>query len=137
MVVTIFPELIVLSPDQSKLAVLAHAWTDDCSDDFQVAYLDVGPLVAEAYNRAGFVHHKKSEGDAAAAYFAKASEANPDTWKYPFNMACALSKAGDKTKVEAALTRAIELGGDDIKRKARSDSDLEAVRGEPWFKGLL
>jgi hypothetical protein len=132
----IWPEVILLSPDATKLAVLSRMSVDECEANFRVTYIDVGPLVADAYNKAAFFHHKKSEGDKAATFFAKASEAQTDQWKFPFNMACALAKGGDKTKVEAALARAIELGGDDIKKKAQKDGDLESVRGEDWFAAL-
>lgn len=139
---TIYPELAVLSPNARTLAVLAHGWMGDCSDGFELTLVELGPLAAEAYAKAAFGHHKKGARDRAAAeraaeLFGKAAQADPRAWKHPFNMACALAKGGAGDEAEAPLRRAIELGGSQLRAKARADGDLASVREEPWFQALV
>ena len=63
-------------------------------------------------------------------------EAEP---QYPvalFNLACCESLGGSPTDAVEHLRRAIELS-EDLRALARTDSDLDPIRGEPGFEELV
>ena len=96
-----------------------------------VSVVAVGDFVAEGYSAAGFAELKKESFTDAAAWFQKATDAGAG-WKHPYNLACARSRGGlDDT--QAALELAIERGGATARKKAATDDDLKALRGQEWF----
>jgi len=81
-------------------------------------------------------HHRAQEMDLAIADARKATElapTNADTW---YDLASYLALAGKKPEALAALVKALELNPRH-KRTARSDKDLDALRGAPEFEKLL
>jgi hypothetical protein len=130
------PEAIALSHDGQTLAIIGHAFAGEGSDEFEVKLVSTGWLAAEAYNAAGLEKLQDQKYVEAADLFIKASVANPEEWKGPFNAACAYGRADDR-RVQAALTEAIRRGGDAVKSKAKRDPDLESVRKAGWFSTLV
>jgi mannose-6-phosphate isomerase-like protein (cupin superfamily) len=62
-----------------------------------------------------------------------------ETHPYPglaYNVACAESLAGEKESAIEHLRLAVE-GSDALRELAATDSDFDAIRGEPGFKELL
>ncbi|HEY0415519.1 MAG TPA: hypothetical protein VGC78_03960 [Gaiellaceae bacterium] len=53
-----------------------------------------------------------------------------------YNAACVMSLAGDIDEALMHLRRAVQLS-DEVRSYAESDSDLEAIRGEPAFQEIL
>ncbi len=81
-------------------------------------------------------HYRAQELDLAIADARKATQlapANADTW---YDLASYLALAGKKPEALAALAKAFELNPRH-KRTARSDKDLDSLRGDPEFEKLL
>lgn len=69
--------------------------------------------------------------------FQEAMVALPANRWLPYNLACMEAMAGNPDAAIGALSRAVELGGDEVREWARDDSDLEAVRTDPRFVALI
>ena len=54
-----------------------------------------------------------------------------------YNAACIFSLTGRTDQALAHLARAVELGETAVKGMAATDTDLDAIRGEPRFKELV
>jgi hypothetical protein len=135
---TVHIETIALSPDGKYLAVLAHAYGGEGVNAFSVEIKSVGFLASRAYNKAGLVSHKAKDYKASQVLFQKSIEADESyAWAY-YNLGCAkaLSKAPE-SEIEEVLRKAFELGGDKLKKKAKSDKDFDSVRTASWFLLLL
>lgn len=130
-----YPEVVSLSPDGEQLAVVGHASLGEVADEWTPKLIDVDQFAAEVYAQVAFDHLKASEYAEAETWFAKAAAVD-DHWKHPYNLACVRARAGAEG-VEPALRQAIERGGESVRRKARTDADLDAVRREAWFVELL
>ncbi len=131
-----FPELLVLDKTGTRLAVVGHGWMGEGSDEWHVRILGTGWLAAQAYNAAGLKLLREGKEADAAAMFAKATIADPDAWKGPYNAACAWARAKD-AQAEAALAEAVRRGGASVRDKARKDADFDGVRSEAWFTKLV
>jgi quercetin dioxygenase-like cupin family protein len=57
----------------------------------------------------------------------------PDAWQGYYNAACIEARFGDHDEAISLLARAIELGGDDVREAAKSDSDLDSIRDRADF----
>jgi hypothetical protein len=132
----IHPETISLSPDGEYLGVIAHAFAGEYSDSFPMVVVPVGELAAHVYNDTGLVHHKRGDFAGAAELFRRATFANPGFALATYNLACADARLGS-AETEAALTLAIARGGEDARKRAATDTDLDGVRGAPWFQQLM
>lgn len=81
-------------------------------------------------------HYRAKELDLAIADARKATElapTNADTW---YDLASYFALAGKKAEALTALAKAIELNPRH-KRTARTDKDLDSLRGDPEFEKLL
>jgi quercetin dioxygenase-like cupin family protein len=63
----------------------------------------------------------------------EAIERLPDAWQGHYNAACMEARFGDHDEAITLLTRAVELGGDEVKEAARKDNDFDAIRGRADF----
>ena len=61
----------------------------------------------------------------------------PDDWKGYFNAACLEARLGDRELALEYLGRAVELGPEQAREYAQTDSDFDSIRGEPRFVALL
>lgn len=128
-------EVVSLSRDGTQLAFVAHGWLGEYSDTFQNSLWSAPGFVAKAYTKLGFRHLQAERFVEASAMFERAAAVQPEAWKHPFNMACARAR-GTSGDARAPLTHAVELGGDAVREKAKTDADLESLRGEAWFVEL-
>lgn len=131
-----FPEVVSLSSDGTKLAILGHGWQGEGTDELVPRLLDTGTVAAEAYNAAGLALLKAGKNEEAVERFLQASVAAPHLWKGPYNAACAYAKLDDR-RAQSTLHEAVRRGGEDVKAKAKRDSDLEAVRKKDWYTSLI
>lgn len=131
----VYPEVVSVSPDGERLAVVGHASLGEIDDDWTIRTIDVDEFAVQVYTRVAFDHFERHEYAEAEPLFARASEIDQH-WKHPYNLACVRARAG-KGDVEAALKLAVERGGDAVIEKARKDPDLDSVRGQAWFIALL
>ncbi len=69
--------------------------------------------------------------------FLEAMAALPDNRWLPYNLACMEALAGNPDAAIGALSRAVELGGDEVREWARNDHDLDRVRSDPRFVALI
>ena len=105
----------------------------------------VGATVGEAYEPFGWELWAPLHADFQAGKYDEVAdrgneliEANPDYAGLLYNTACAESLAGRKADAIAHLRRSFELSASPRFRElAKSDSDLDPLRDEPEFKGLL
>jgi tetratricopeptide (TPR) repeat protein len=73
------------------------------------------------------------ELERARATFRAAIEQDPEAWQGPFDWACVEALMGDREVALEQLERAAALAPDEVRRYAATDSDLDAIRGEPRF----
>ena len=129
------PEIVSLSADGRMLALVGRgSWGQET--EYRVALMSTGEFAAEAYSGAGLRRLRADAPGLASDLFERAAKADPEQWKYPYNLACARARAG-APQVEEALARAIELGGARVVKKARGDSDFDSVRERPAFAELV
>ena len=131
------PELAALDVlgDGKEVGVVAFARGDSWFEAADMVIVPTAVLAGRLYNESGLVAHKAKRYAPAAALFAKASSAQPSESLFAYNEACARAKAGD-AQAEAALQRAIKLGGNAIKARAKKDADFDDVKSAPWFGAL-
>jgi hypothetical protein len=130
------PELIAVSPDGKHIGAIAHGFAGEWFEDYPMGIAGVAAVAEGAFNNAGLVHHRKGEYARGAQLFQKAARADPTSKAAAYNLACALARLGD-AGAEAALARAIALGGEETRQKARKDPDFAAVSAKPWFTALV
>lgn len=95
---------------------------------------------AEALNQTGFDEIKAGAPDLAAQDLTAAVSLDPGNARIHYNLAVARTAAGDTLGALRALSRAVELDKADtlkIREKARTDSDLAALRALPEFKEIV
>jgi len=135
---SVHPEVVAVSPDGKTLGAIAHTFSGEFSDAFLVGVVSVPRAAAQAYNDAGFAHHKKNEFDKSSQLFLKAAVADPTFPTPAYNLSCAYARLGDK-KAKSALKIALERAGSDaakMKAGAKKDADFEKVKDEAWFTEL-
>jgi tetratricopeptide (TPR) repeat protein len=115
------------------------------AEDPGTTLVAVGATVGEAYEPFGWELWAPLHADFQAGKYDEVAdrgneliEANPDYAGLLYNTACAESLAGRKADAIAHLRRSFELSASPRFRElAKSDSDLDPLRDEPEFKGLL
>jgi hypothetical protein len=133
------PEVIAVSPDGKTLGALSHTFAGEFSDRFFAGTVSAQRAAAQAYNDAGFAHHKKSDFKASSELFAKATAADATFAIAAYNLSCAYAQLGDK-KAKAALEAAIAragAGAAKMKKNAKGDTDFAKVKDEAWFKEIV
>lgn len=128
--------VVDVSPDGKHTGFVVHVRGSRFVDLGEMLWLETPAMVGRLYNEAGFAAHEAGRYDVSSALFGKASRAAPKESLYAYNEACALARRGD-AGVEAALRRAIELGGRAVAVRAQGDADLASVRSVPWFVTLI
>lgn len=105
--------------------------------------LSIGGTPGEAYEVQGWELwapvrplYDRGEYAAAADRFATVVEANPQYPALLYNLACCESLAGRKAEAVEHLRGAIERS-ERLRTLARTDSDLDPIRGEPGFEALV
>ncbi|HZS42149.1 MAG TPA: hypothetical protein VFF06_35210, partial [Polyangia bacterium] len=133
--ISVHPDVLRFTADGRTLGVVAHGYGGEYSDYYDVGAVESARLAEQAYNLAGLRRLARDLAAAAAALFEKAAAADPSSEKAAYNLACALARLGSG-ETQAALARAIAVGGAAVKQKAARDSDFAAVRAAPWFVAL-
>lgn len=129
-------EVVIPSPDGTHVALVAHAFAGEFTDLIVTQIVPADRFAAEAYNAAGLQALTKKDWNAAAKLFA-AVAALDAAWKGPYNLACAYAGAGDDARTEVALREAMLRNPDAVRPKAKTDPDLEAMRGKAWFADVI
>lgn len=132
----IFPEVIIPSPNGEHLAIMWHTFAGEYSDTIGLKLEPSADFAFAAYH-ATALKALKAKPARAAELLASAGEIKPKSWKVQYNLACAFALAGELEKAKQPLTDAIAGGGDEVKGKAKTDADLESLRSEAWFTGLV
>jgi hypothetical protein len=111
------PDTLVLAIGASRGEVFeAHGWDE--------------VVVAFAKARAGDVPGSRAMIEALLAR-------QPDDWEGPYNAACFEALHGDNERAFAYLTRAVELGGEEVRKFAPQDDDLTRLHGDPRWLELI
>ena len=97
-------------------AFVAHGW-----DSY---------AVADAYRSTGRI-------DEGRAVVRKMLEDLPQAWYVPYNAACWESLAGNADDAFDHLRNALELNAEETRGYMARDTDLDAIRDDPRFQGLL
>ncbi|HMO04236.1 MAG TPA: hypothetical protein PKC67_10885 [Kiritimatiellia bacterium] len=92
-------------------------------------HLPTMEALGDLYTRMGRI----DEGLAIDESLTAADPRNPT---YAYNLACSLALVGQKEKAIEALTRAVQLGYDDLEWLLK-DSDLDSLRKHPHFVLIL
>lgn len=75
--------------------------------------------------------------DECRALMEKEIEKRPEHWGFPYNAACLEALEGNADEAIALLRRALELNQTDIREYLEHDDDLDNIRTDPRFQGLL
>jgi adenylate cyclase len=62
---------------------------------------------------------------------------DPDAWQGAYNAACFEAIAGNTDAALMQLRRAVAGGGDEVRDYAKTDPDLDSLRGDPLFREAL
>ena len=81
-------------------------------------------------NNLGAVLLAKSDYDSAIKYFKIAIQCSKDNVEPVYNLACAYAKKGDKASALKELKKAIKINGQDVRKWAKNDPDLESLKGK-------
>ena len=106
----------------------------------QTAISEIGKRqrAAAVLNETGFEELKAGAAELAAADLAEAALHDPGNPRIHYNLAVARTRTGDTLGALRALSRAVELDrGESFKDKARTDSDLSALRVLPEFREIV
>ena len=142
------PEISVKSPVAAKVEDPVASAPDKSKDDYiKLAnlYYEKGEfdkavsIYKEALgiykNDAGLINNlgavllAKSDYDGAIKYFKIAIQCSKDNVEPVYNLACAYAKKGDKASALKELKRAIKMNGQDVRKWAKNDPDLESLKG--------
>lgn len=106
--------------------------------------LAVGATRGEAFEAHGWeevvmAFAKAREGDVVAsrAIIDGLLARQPDDWQGPYNAACFEALYGDTEQAFAYLTRAVEMGGRDVRAFAPEDGDLASLHDDPRWQELM
>ena len=92
----------------------------------------------ESFNKmAILLREKYNDLPAALALLRKAEEAAPDEPATKYNLACMHAMEGKKQAAIAKLKEALDLGGDELRANALTDSCFEPLREDPDFTRLV
>lgn len=133
---------ILISPDGEYVGIISHSVGGHDFDELDVEVVSVSYLAGYIYNSTGLNYHKNKEFKKSKEFFEQATNINPNTAIYYYNLACSKSLLGE-SGVEESLTKAVALdklpvsSEKSIKARAKKDTDLNSVRSEPWFARLI
>ncbi len=133
--VELHPEGIVFAPDGSHLAVFAHEFIRG-EDRFSQVIVPAKQFAFDSYNQRGERALMYLQFREALELFERAAAVDHTRWEAAFNLARVHARLGDPG-AEADFARAIELGGDAPRQRARGNYDLAAVRDTAWFKAAV
>ncbi len=126
---------VVSAPDKSKdeYIKLANLYfekgeLDKAASVYKEA-LAVYKNDAGLINNLGAVLLAKSDYDSAIKYFKIAIQCSKDNVEPVYNLACAYAKKGDKASALRELKLAIKMNGQDVRKWAKNDPDLESLKG--------
>lgn len=129
-------DLIVPSPDGTRVGIVGHFYAGEWSDEYTAAILPAGRLAAASYNKQGLDALARQDFAAAATAFLAATHADTEAWKGPYNLACAYARANDP-RAEPAFALAIARDGEAVRKRAATDRDLDGVRALAWFTAAI
>jgi tetratricopeptide (TPR) repeat protein len=123
------------APDKSKDEYIKLANLYYEKGEFDKAVLIYKEALAVYKNDAGLINNlgavllAKSDYDGAIKYFKIAIQCSKDNVEPVYNLACAYAKKGDKASALKELKRAIKMNGQDVRKWAKNDPDLESLKG--------
>jgi tetratricopeptide (TPR) repeat protein len=100
------------------------------------AILGLDPGYVEALNNLSIICIHNKEFDIAKEHLEKAVRLNPSYVESYYNLACLYTIRGDVDKGMVYLEKAISLDKD-VREWAKSDSDLQNLKGSDAFKKML
>ncbi len=102
-----------------------------------VLVLDLALGASKLHELHALQAHGRQAWDEALLELARAERLAPESPSVPYNRACVLARAGRKAEALAPLGRALELAPSPYAMFARTDPDLDALRGDPAFEELV
>lgn len=126
---------LVLSPEGAELGVVVHANCMEWCDEFQVARMPASRFASLVYNDTGFRALEQGKLERAVELFSRAAYVDETRELPAYNLACAYARKNDP-HAEAALSLAIDRGGDAVRARAVKDKDFDGVRSAAWFTKL-
>ena len=94
------------------------------------------PSIGRAWTNLGFARLEAGDPKGGAAAYQKALDLGYDKPTTLYNLACCAARAGDIDGAFKTLDRA-EQAGFEVGEYAGTDSDLDALRGDPRFGAML
>ena len=94
------------------------------------------PKVGRAWSNLGFARLESGDPDGGAAAYERALELGYQGPTVMYNLACCAARSGDLDRAFKWLDRA-EKAGFEIGEYVGSDTDLDALRGDPRYDALL
>jgi tetratricopeptide (TPR) repeat protein len=123
------------APDKSKDEYIKLANLYFEKGEFEKSISTYKEALAVYKNDAGLINNlgavllAKSDYDGAIKYFKFAIQCSKDNVEPVYNLACAYAKKGDRASALKELKQAIKMNGQDVKKWAKNDPDLESLKG--------
>jgi tetratricopeptide (TPR) repeat protein len=134
-VAAIVEDPLASAPDKSKDEYIKLANLYFEKGEFDKSVLIYKEALGVYRNDAGLINNlgavllAKSDYDSAIKYFKIAIQCSKENVEPVYNLACAYAKKGDKTSALKELNRAIKMNGQDVRKWAKNDPDLESLKG--------
>lgn len=102
-----------------------------------IARLLAGQSPSAESDAAAWKHYKAKDYAQAQREFGLASLHDRESWKPPFNLACASALVGDEDATRVALLEAFARDRFAARNKALNEPDLASYAERPWFTALV
>ncbi len=95
--------------------------------------------LAQAYNLGGLARHRGGDYSKSAVMWASAVQVDPSYAAARFNLACSLARLGRADDAIVQLRELVRAGpeGEEWRRRASRDTDLESLRARQDFRAIV
>lgn len=126
-----------LSADGTELGIVGHkSGCMTCSDPMVLHRIKLANLASRILHGEALKHHLNKQFELAAQLWEKAHVADPQDELPLYDLACAYTQLQQLDRAQSDLAKAIELGGQGVKTRAKKDSDFKSVADTDWFRQL-
>jgi tetratricopeptide (TPR) repeat protein len=126
----------IKAPDKSKDEYIKLADLYYSKGDYEKAISTYAEALGIYNNDAGLLNNlgavmlAKNDYDGAIKYFKVAINCSKDKVEPVYNLACAYALKGKSTLALKELNKALKMDGDEVRKWAENDPDLEIIKGK-------
>jgi quercetin dioxygenase-like cupin family protein len=134
----------VAAPAGTLVFVLPGERRTAVSEEPGTIVLAIGSTPGKPHEPAGWTHwvvadalRREGRVEDGREAIAEMLEAHGGAWHAPYNAACYEALAGDADRAFEHLGRAVRMSGDEARRHAADDPDLQPLRGDPRWQDVV